>query len=182
MIRLANKGDVSQILAIYRPYILNTCITFETEVPSEQAFLERFETITARYPWIVWEEKGKILGYAYGDRAFARAAYDWDADLSIYLSEDARGMGLGGKLYGCLEALLARQGYHNLYALVTGDSAQNGGRRTHQRVPRASADRRRTVRRPRCAGAGIHAEDPSGKISEFKEVMPCPPSTGCKRA
>ena len=56
MIRLANKGDVSQVLAIYRPYILNTCITFETEVPSEQAFLERFETITAHYPWIVWEE------------------------------------------------------------------------------------------------------------------------------
>lgn len=125
MIRLADRGDVSRILAIYRPYILNTCITFETEVPSERAFLERFETITAHYPWIVWEEKGKILGYAYGDRAFARAAYDWDADLSIYLSEDARGMGLGGKLYGCLEALLARQGYHNLYALVTGENERS---------------------------------------------------------
>ena len=74
MIRLANKGDVSQILAIYRPYILNTCITFETEVPSEQAFLERFETITAHYPWLFLDYKGKILGYAYGDRAFARAA------------------------------------------------------------------------------------------------------------
>ena len=61
MIRIALKSDVPAILAIYGPYILTTTATFEYDVPTEAAFLQRFETITAQFPWLVWEENGEIL-------------------------------------------------------------------------------------------------------------------------
>ena len=123
MIRSAVRADVPRLLAIYAPYIQKTCITFEYEVPSLKEFTARFDRITAKYPWIVWEEDGKILGYAYADTAFSRAAYAWDADLSIYLDESARGLGIGGKLYDALESTLARLGYHTLYAIITGENS-----------------------------------------------------------
>ena len=120
MIRLATRADVPAILNIYAPYIRETAITFEYDVPEISDFEARFDSITARYPWIVWEEDGRILGYAYGDAAFARRAYAWDADMSIYLDMSARGRGIGAKLYGCLEEMLKNLGYCTLYAIITG--------------------------------------------------------------
>lgn len=131
MIRLANQADVPAILNIYAPYIRETAITFEYDVPEITEFKERFDSITARYPWLVWEENGKILGYAYGDRAFARSAYAWDADLSIYLDMSAQGKGIGGKLYGCLEEMLKNRGYFTLYALIT--AANEPSRKFHEK-------------------------------------------------
>lgn len=122
MIRPAVRADVPAILDIYAPYIRETAITFEYEVPEITGFEARFDSIVRRYPWLVWEEKGKILGYAYADQAFARVAYAWDADMSIYLDMSARGRGIGARLYGCLEEILKNYGYHNLYALITGDN------------------------------------------------------------
>ena len=97
MIRAATRDDMPAMLAIYAPYILETAITFEYEVPSPGDFMRRFEGIAANYPWIVWEEDGAVLGYAYGGAAFSRAAYAWDAVLSIYLDRDARGRGIAAK-------------------------------------------------------------------------------------
>ena len=65
MIRIAAESDVPEILSVYAPYILTTTVTFEYEVPSEAEFLARFRSVTARFPWLVWEEEGRILGYAY---------------------------------------------------------------------------------------------------------------------
>ena len=64
MIRIATENDVPQMLAIYAPYILNTTHTFEYDVPSQAEFLQRFRDLTVQFPWLVWEEDGKILGYA----------------------------------------------------------------------------------------------------------------------
>lgn len=122
MIRLATHADVPAILAIYTPYILETAITFEYDVPTMEVFTARFDGIIRRYPWIVWEENGEILGYAYASDAFERAAFAWDADLSIYLRMDVRGKGIGSRLYDCLEQMLKKMGYHNLYALITGEN------------------------------------------------------------
>ncbi len=119
MIRTATLQDVPAILEIYRPYILETAYTFEYEVPSLEAFEQRFLTISREFPWLVWEDGGEVLGYAYAERPFARAAYQWDADLAIYLRRDCRGKGLGRKLYEQVEDILYRQGYHVLYAVVT---------------------------------------------------------------
>ena len=122
MIRLANREDVPAMLAIYGLYIRTSAITFEYEIPDLASFEARFERIAGRYPWLVWEEKGRVLGFAYADAAFSRAAYAWDADLSIYLHMDERGRGIGGQLYNCLEDLLRECGYHNLYAIITGNN------------------------------------------------------------
>ena len=91
MIRIAEERDVAEILSIYAPYVQNTTYSFEYDVPRLEAFLERFRTITTRFPWIVWEEEGKILGYAYGSEPFARAAYRWSCESSVYLRPEARG-------------------------------------------------------------------------------------------
>lgn len=118
-IRLAALRDLPAILEIYRPYIEQTAITFEYDVPSSESFTERFLNITALCPWLVWEENGEILGYAYGAPAFERKAYAWCADLSVYLKPEAFGRGIGRSLYAKLEQLLEAQGYRVLYALVT---------------------------------------------------------------
>ena len=122
MIRVAKPTDVPRMLAIYAPYVDETSVSMEYDPPTPEAFAGRFERVTGRYPWLVWEEDGAVLGYAYADRALERAGYRWDAELSIYLCPEARGRGIGGMLYDALEALLARLGYRNLYALVTGDN------------------------------------------------------------
>lgn len=142
-IRLAREEDVPGILEIYRPYIENTTITFEYEVPSAGAFFRRFQEITARCPWLVAEEDGVLLGYAYADRAFVRAAYSWAADLSVYLREKDRGRGLGRMFYTLLEQMIARQGYQVVYGLVTSDNEPS--RRFHQAM-----DYRETALLPDC--------------------------------
>ena len=123
MIRFATKEDLPQILAIYAPYVTNTTASFEYEVPTEEEFARRFETITAQFPWLVWEEDGQILGYAYGSAPFERAAYRWCAEPSIYLAPEAQGKGIGRRLYTVLEDLLQKQGYRLLYAIITSENA-----------------------------------------------------------
>ena len=119
MIRIAEKEDIPAILSIYGPYILSTTATFEYDVPTQETFLQRFESITAQFPWLVWEENGEVLGYAYASPPYTRSAYAWCAEPSVYLRPDARGRGIGKKLYDVLEKILSFQGYQVLYALIT---------------------------------------------------------------
>ena len=127
MIRVAAEADVSAILEIYAPYVKDTTITFEYEVPTKPEFLNRFRTISRDYPWLVWEEAGEILGYAYASRPFERAAYSWCAEPSIYLRPSAQGRGIGRRLYLALEELLKIQGYRVLLALITGENQHSVG-------------------------------------------------------
>ena len=122
MIRIATEADVPQMLAIYAPYIENTTITFEYNVPCESEFLQRFREITVQFPWLVWEESAKILGYAYGSAPFHRDAYRWCAEDSIYLLPEAQGRGIGKALCLALEKVLAFQGYQRIYALITAEN------------------------------------------------------------
>ena len=122
MIRIATENDVPQILAIYAPYVLNTTHTFEYDVPSREEFLQRFRDLTKQFPWLVWEEDGKVLGYAYGSAPFARAAYGWCAEDSIYLLPEAQGRGIGSRLCLALEKVLFYQGYQRIYALITAEN------------------------------------------------------------
>ena len=122
MIRFATEADIPAILDIYGPYVLNTAISFEYSVPTSEEFTERFHGITAQFPWLVWEEDGRVLGYAYASYPFSRAAYRWVASASIYLAPAVQGKGIGRKLYAALEKLLTLQGYRKLYALITSDN------------------------------------------------------------
>ena len=122
MIRNATEQDLPAILAIYGPYVLTTTVSFEYTVPTDEVFLQRFREITAQFPWMVYEEEGTILGYAYASRPYGRAAYSWCAEPSVYLAPDARGKGIAKQLYQILEECLKLQGYQLLYALVTSEN------------------------------------------------------------
>lgn len=117
-IRRAALSDAPRLLEIYDYYVKNTAISFETETPSLEAFRERVARTTARYPWLVILDGGRIEGYAYAGAFKGRAAYDWSCELSIYLDKDARGRGLGRRLYEALEAELRAMGIVNLYACI----------------------------------------------------------------
>lgn len=118
--RLATIADASDLLAIYSPYVTDTTITFEYEVPTVSEFEKRIETTLEEYPYIVAEtENGMIVGYAYAHRMRERRAYDWTVEESIYVDQKARGLGVGKALYAALEMELARQNVVNLAVCVT---------------------------------------------------------------
>ena len=122
MIRFAREEDLPRILQIYAPYILESTASFEYTVPTLEEFTLRFRQITAQFPWLVYEENGQVLGYAYGSLAFQRAAYHWSAESSVYLDPNAQGRGIGRRLYEVLEYLLQQQGYRKVYAIVTSEN------------------------------------------------------------
>lgn len=117
-IRFARPEDAAALVDIYAPYVLETAITFEYEVPSPEEFRARMENIQRRYPYLVAERDGAIAGYAYAGGFVGRAAYDWSVETTIYLRRDARGRGLGRALYEALEAALREMGVTNLNACI----------------------------------------------------------------
>ena len=119
VIRPAKKEDVSAMLSIYAPYVRETAVTFEYEVPSENEFIRRLDTVMTFYPWLVCEENGKVTGYAYASCFHERKAYQWDVEMSIYMEREARHRGNGRKLYETLFSILKAQGIYILYAHIT---------------------------------------------------------------
>ncbi len=118
-IREAAESDAAALLDIYAPYIRDTAITFEYDVPTAEEFVARIADILKTHPYLVCEQDGKPVGYAYAHRIRERAAYDWAAELSIYLAPEAQGQGVGTALYRCLVDLLAMQNLRILYGCVT---------------------------------------------------------------
>lgn len=119
MIRIAREADLPAMLEIYRPYAENTTYSFEYDLPCLRSFTQRFYEHTVQFPWLVWEEEGAVLGYAYAGAPWERAAYKWCAEVSIYLHPSVQGRGVGRQLYERLEAILTKQGYRLCYALIT---------------------------------------------------------------
>ena len=117
--RFVTAEDASKILEIYKYYIENTTITFEYDVPTFVEFKERIKNTLLEYPYIVCEYKNEILGYAYAHKVWMRAAYQWDAELSVYIDKDYTGNGLGKKLYKILIEILKLQNVVNVYGCVT---------------------------------------------------------------
>ena len=117
-VRDAVLSDAEGILEIYAYYTENTVISWETEPPSLEEFTGRMQKIMARYPYLVLEEDGVLLGYAYAGPFVGRAAYDWSCELTIYLRHDAVKRGLGRLLYSELERRLKDMGILNLYACI----------------------------------------------------------------
>ncbi|MDG6895227.1 GNAT family N-acetyltransferase [Volucribacter amazonae] len=118
LIRPARAEDAEALIAIYAPYVEQTAITFEYDVPTVAEFAERITCISQDYPYLVAEQNGKIVGYAYGSAFAKRAAYHWSVELSIYLDQQQRGQGIGQQLYQQLEQQLAERGMVNLLACI----------------------------------------------------------------
>lgn len=119
MVRPATLDDAAACAAIYAPYVTQTAITFETEVPSVEDFAKRIASYAASHAWLVYERDGEVLGYAYGHAFAERAAYAWSCETSIYVGVEARGTGAGRALYRELLHVLADRGYRRAYAGVT---------------------------------------------------------------
>lgn len=117
-IRTAAPSDAGELLEIYAPYVARTVISFECEVPSLEEFRVRIEQKLKRYPYLVAEQGGELLGYTYTSPFVGRAAYDWAAETTIYLREDKKRMGVGKKLYTALEEISAMQNILNLNACI----------------------------------------------------------------
>lgn len=134
-IRPATPGDAPALLAIYAPYVTDTAITFEYDVPAPADFRQRIETTLRTHPYLVLERDGDILGYAYTGQLGSRAAYAWAAETSIYLRQDCRRGGLGTRLYHALEEASRAQNVQVLYACI---AAPTGADDPH--LSRASID------------------------------------------
>lgn len=124
MLRLATPADAAELLKIYAPFVASedrnlSDVSFEYEVPGVEEFAGRIRDISAAYPYLVCEQEGRLLGYAYAHPYIQRAAYQWGAEVTIYLAPEGQGRGLGRVLYTALEKLLRKQGVVVLYACVT---------------------------------------------------------------
>lgn len=118
-LRMASPADAEKMLAIYAPYVENTSITFEYVPPTVEEFARRVERILPQYPWLVCEADGEVAGYCYASPHHERAAFQWDAELSVYVDSRFQRLGIASQLYHAITALLAAQGYYRLYSLIT---------------------------------------------------------------
>lgn len=119
-IRIARPDDAAAVHAIYAPVVEQTAISFELDVPSVDEMRRRITDTLATYPWLVHlDEAGVVDGYVYASRHRERAAYQWSVDVTAYVRADARGQGLGTRLYGRLFDELVALGYCQAFAGIT---------------------------------------------------------------
>ena len=110
--------DAKELLSIYAPYVRETAISFEYEVPSLSEFQERIRNVSSALPYIKAVEAGEILGYAYAGKFKNRKAYDWSVEVTVYVRKDSRRTGVGRLLYNTLEDFLKRIGVLNMNACI----------------------------------------------------------------
>jgi len=118
-IRVARDDDAAAIHAIYAPSITDGVATFETVLPGVDAMAARIRAKLQHYPWLVWDEGGQVLAYAYAGRFRERAAYDWIAETSIYVRADAQRRGIARRLYGVLLDVMRAQGMTQAVGVIT---------------------------------------------------------------
>ena len=113
MIRPAQDSDCEDLARVYNHYVANTVVTFEEEPVNAQEFASRLaEADDAELPWLVADVAGEIAGYAYASKWKGRCAYRFSVEVTVYLSPDHTGRGLGSALYTALFAALKEKSYH----------------------------------------------------------------------
>jgi phosphinothricin acetyltransferase len=115
-IRPVSVDDATQIAAIYEPMVRQTAVSFELEPPAPDEIARRIESVSADHPWIVMEDEGALVGYAYATDFRQRPAYRWSTETTIYLDGDRQGRGLGKILYNALLEVAILWGYANAFA------------------------------------------------------------------
>lgn len=117
-IRVATVDDAKEIAAIYAPYVQQTAITFEYEVPTVEEFRRRIDNTLKKYPYLVAEQDGEIVGYAYASQFHPRAACQWDVETTVYIHTGQKRSGIGKALYAELEKILKMQHFLNMNASI----------------------------------------------------------------
>ena len=143
MIRKINVNDAQQLADIYNYYIENTIVTFEEEIVTIDEMKQRILDVSKALPWLVYEEDGKVIGYAYASKWKSRCAYKYSLETTVYLKHGESGKGIGTLLYKELIAELKKMNYH---ALIGGISLPND------------------------ASVALHEKLGFEKIAQFKEV------------
>jgi phosphinothricin acetyltransferase len=115
-LRQATGDDGPACAAIYAPYVTDTAITFETDPPSAEEMSRRITSALRTHDWIVLQDTGRVVGYAYGGPFKARAAYRWSCEVSVYIERERRRTGGGRALYAELFARLAERGFRTVVA------------------------------------------------------------------
>jgi phosphinothricin acetyltransferase len=131
MIRDVKPGDSGQICRIYNHYIENTIITFEEESLEPGEMERRIREVTKEHPWIVFEEEGRILGYAYAHTWRSRSAFRFSLESTVYLDPGEMGKGIGTRLYSRLLQLLKDQGIHMVIGVLS--LPNEGSRKLHEK-------------------------------------------------
>ena len=126
-LRFATPADAPGIAAIYAPIVRESAISFEVDPPTVEEIGKRVESTLRFYPWLICAAGGSVEGYAYASQHRSRAAYQWSADVSVYIHESCRGRGIGRALYAALLELLRMQGLFNAYAGITLPNAASVG-------------------------------------------------------
>jgi phosphinothricin acetyltransferase len=126
-ISVAERSHAGEIRDIYAPFIHDGFVTFETQIPDKETFEERILHYTQKFPWLVMEENGKVLGYAYASAYRERVAYQWIAECSVYVHADYRKKRIAATLYNALFELLKLQGFYKVYAVITVPNPQSVG-------------------------------------------------------
>jgi L-amino acid N-acyltransferase YncA len=126
-IRRANAADAEAIRAIYAPFITDSATSFEAEVPDVAEMASRIQAYASTHPWLVFERDGETVGYAYASPHRARKAYQWSAEVSVYIDARAHRVGIGRALYTALFELLRKQRYVNAFAGITLPNASSVG-------------------------------------------------------
>lgn len=117
-LRPATPTDAPKLLEIYAPYVTDSVITFEQELPDLQEFKSRIKNTLTAFPYYVALVDGEIAGYAYASSFRSRTSYDWTAETTVYIHEDYHGFGLGKRLYTALEETLKSQGIVTMIACI----------------------------------------------------------------
>ncbi len=143
MIRSVTIADAKDLCEIYNYYVLNTHINFEEEAVSLDDMQQRIITITGKFPWIVYEENGNILGYAYASEWKPRSSYRFSVESTVYMKHGVTGKGIGAQLY---QALLEKISGSNIHAVIGG------------------------IAQPNDASIALHEKFGFEKVAHFKEV------------
>jgi len=126
-IRLVTPADAAAICEIYNHYVLTTSISFELEALAVAEMAQRIADISAQFPWLIFEEQGRILGYAYASQWKPRKAYQYSVESSVYLASESAGKGIGAQLYAALFALLKARAIHVVMAGIALPNAASVG-------------------------------------------------------
>jgi len=126
LVRDATPDDAAPCAAIYAPYVTGTTVTFETEPPDADEMARRIAKAQARHAFLVLEEAGEVVGYAYAGPFKERAAYRWSCEVSVYLSPHRHGRGGGRALYAALLDRLTARGYRTAAAGMTQPNEASG--------------------------------------------------------
>jgi phosphinothricin acetyltransferase len=119
IVRDASEHDGEACAAIYAPYVQGTAVSFESDPPQAAEMARRIAAAARTHAWVVLEESGRVVGYAYGGLFAQRAAYRWSCEVSVYVEQGRRRTGAGRALYEALFSRLAARGYRTAVAGMT---------------------------------------------------------------